>query len=220
MLGSAAVGAEVRDWLRPGATNAADLPDAGGAARSVPTYFQVTVPAGEVWAFNLWDPDGGADSEDFDLVVFSSGGDAFHVTTGGRERHVVDNSAGASAVTRKVGVYVHASATNTDQVNANAEGEAAKAKVNVSWSPEPATGQALADEWDGYASAATGSVYAPNSESVTDVYLLTGTSQASLTRTKITGAHSVTARYIQAELHLRKWRGRALRQVTVEVRET
>ena len=221
VLGSAAVGAEVRDWLRPGATNAADLPGAGGAARNVPTYFQVTVPAGAVWAFNLWDPDGGADSEDFDLVSFPEGaGDVFHVTTGGRERHVVDNSAGASAVTRKVGVYVYAATTNTDQVNANVEGEAAKAKVNVSWSPEPETGQALADEWDGYASAATGSVYAPNSESVTDVYLLTGTSQASLTRTKITGAHSVTARYIQAELHLRKWRGRALRQVTVEVRET
>ena len=221
VLGSAAVGAEVRDWLRPGATNAADLPSAGGAARSVPTYFQVTVPAGEVWAFNLWDPDGGGDGEDFDLVSFPEGaGDVFHVTTGGRERHVVDNSAGASAATRKVGVYVHASATNADQVNANVEGEAAKAKVNVSWSPEPETGQALADEWGGYASAATGSAYAPNSESVTDVYVLSGTSQASLTRTKITGAHSVTARYIQAELHLRKWRGRALRQATVEVRET
>ena len=222
-LGSAAGGAEVRDWLRPGATNAADLAAAAddSATRAVPTYFQVTVPAGEVWAFNLWDPDGGADSEDFDLVSFPEGaGDVFHVTTGGRERHVVDNSAGASAVTRKVGVYVHAATTDTDQVNANVEGEPAKPKVNVAWSPGTDTGQALADDWEGYGSGATGDAYAPNSESVTDVYVLAGASAASMTRTKITGAHSVTARYVQAELHLRKWRGRALRQATVEVQET
>ena len=214
--------AEIRDWLRPGATNAADLAAAadGSATRAIPTHFSVTVPAGEVWRFDLWDPDG--DAEDFDLVDYPEGGgdDAFHVTTGGRERHVVDNSAGSSAVTRRIGVYVHATATETASVNASVEGQPAKPKVRVAWTQAPRTGLALAEEWDGYAAAAAATL-APNSESVTDVYIHHGTTAASLARVgPITGERALTARYVQTEVHLRKWRGRALRQVTTQIRES
>lgn len=217
--------ADVRDWLLPGETNAAALAAAsvGDATHAIPSYFSATVPAGERWAFDLWDPDGGGDSEDFDLVDYPASGsaDGFHVTTGGRERHIVDNSAGASAVSRRIGVYVHATATDADSVNANEEGAAAKSKVLVAWSPAARTGQDLADEWEGYGAGASAGGFAPGSQSVSDVYIYHGTSAGSLTRIgPISGETALTARYVRAEVHLRKWRGRALRQAVVTIRES
>ena len=215
--------ADIRDWLLPGETNAAALAAAADDSDTiaVPTYFAATVPAGEAWSFNLWDPDADGDGEDFDLIeVPQSGDDRFHVTTGGRERHTYDNAAGASASTRRIGVYVYATATDTDSVNANEEGTPAKPKVMVSWSPEARTGRELAEEWEGYASAANAAVFAPGSESVTDISVHHGTSANSLTKAAVTGGSiAVTARYVQVEVHLRKWRGRALKQVTMGIRE-
>ena len=221
--------ADIRDWILPGRTNAAALAAAaaGSATQAIPSYFATSTPAGEAWQFNLWDPDGGADSEDFDLIDYpdAASAESFHITTGGRERNESDNTAGAAARTGRVGVYVHATATDTDHVNANEEGVPAKPRVLISWSRAPLTGQALADAWDGYAAAAADAAAAaggnaPGSESVTDIYVHHGTSAASLTKTLITGGtHSITARYVAIEVHLRKWRGRALRQITTQITE-
>ena len=220
-LGSAAATLDIRDLLRNGATNAADLEGAeGAAAQAVPTYFGITVPAGEVWAFDIWDPDGGADGEDFDLIDYpTSGTEGFSATTGGRERRIFDNRAGATAVDRRIGVYAYATATNSTQVNANAEGSPAKPRLQAAWAPLPEDGQALADAWAGYATAAA-DAFAPGSESVTDVYIRHGTAKGALTEIgPVSGERTLTARYVQAKVHLRKWRGRALRQVTTTIRK-
>ena len=221
-LGSAAATLDVRDLLKNGASNAADLEAAadGSATQAIPTYFEATAPAGEIWAFDLWDPEGGADGEDFDLIDYPAGGsEAFSATTGGRERRVIDNSAGATPLTRRIGVYAYAATSNTTQVNANAEGEAAKPALRIAWAPLPDRGQALADAWAGYATAAA-DAFSPGSQSETEIYLRHGAAKGSLTEIgPITGERTLTARYVQAKVHLKRWRGRALRQLTTTIRK-
>lgn len=221
-LGSTAATLDIRDLLKNGASNAADLEAAadGSATQAIPTYFEATAPAGEIWAFDLWDPEGGADSEDFDIIDYPAGGsEAFRATTGGRERRVIDNSAGASALTHRIGVYAYAATSNTTQVNANAEGEPAKPSLRIAWAPLPEDGQALADGWAGYATARAGT-FAPGSESGSEIYLRHGTAKGSLTEVgPVTGERTFTARYIQAKIHLKRWRGRALRQLTTTIRK-
>ena len=194
---------DIRDLLRDGATNADDLTD------GIPTWFRVSVPAGETWEFRVESED------DFDLLHDG----AVH-QTGERAEVVRLVNATQRAVAFTVGVYRYAERTDAGFVNRSEEGVPDKPPVILSLGPAQPAGRALADEWAALQSGAT----AQNVVGEIDVEFLVSTAPSVQSgQTPVFSDQSIapgaqlavtSQRFFKGRVHVKKARNRALRSVT------
>ena len=123
--------ADIRDWLRDGVTNGDDT--------TIPTWFQVTVPANSIMEFAVANPEG----QDFDMIH-----DGVHYDSGApRETIRLENPTDAAA-TEMVAVYRYAPETDGSIINTNSEGGVSHPPVPVTFAHAMPGGADLFDQWN------------------------------------------------------------------------
>ena len=201
---------DIRDDLRNGQEDYRSI-RSNPAASEIPTWVQVSVPAGETWDLRV------TADEDFDMAVKVGDGFDWHVTGERTEATRLVNETGR-AKTFKVAVVKYGE-TDPSLINRNGEGDS-KPPVTLDFAPAMNSGSVLEEEWDAIESGASAQNITGEFEA--DLVMWTGTSANDLAVTTLTkgGQEPFTSKSnFRGRIHVKKSRNRALRSVLFSVQE-